>query len=453
MVTMSRLAMRIVTAGLLAGAAAGCTEDDGGRAEECGGLGAACCLAYADNPAGYQFTCDLGNACIDQTCVSTVQVGHGAAVIASSDPTAATHHDPSLGDPWGIVGDVHGELLVANRATTLISGYDEIGRPRGVVSKLDAGPLAGVSARQLRHRAFVVDLGGPAPADFLWAHADGRISASRIGERGGKVVLDRTGARYAGLALLPAADASRDRLYAVDQAAGRIDVLDGDLRPVVAPGAFAAPGLAPLVAHGIAQIDGQIWVAYAAPLADGSGAVEPDAGRVVIFDADGVKVEDLAGSDALAAPWAMVRAPESGFGALNGCALVASAGKGTIEAWCKDGGRFAYRGPLLAEDGQPVVIEGLRGIAFGGAGCDGVASLYATARNRVGVSQVWAIQWSSQSRPSWHLCRCACTVGGDVTGTVFHNLYVNSLQFPGACGNQCANDAAIAPAGTTCAPF
>jgi uncharacterized protein (TIGR03118 family) len=133
---------------------------------------------------------------------------------------------------------------------------------------------------------------------------------------------------------------------------------------VAAPGAFVdhniPSGFAPF---GIQNIGGDIWVAYAKQDADKEDDVPGRGlGFVNVFTPNGQLIRRVVSSIGLNAPWGMAMAPAN-FGLFSNRLLVGNFGDGTISAY--DAGTGIFLGKLLTSSFQPLVIEGLWGIAFG----------------------------------------------------------------------------------------
>lgn len=166
--------------------------------------------------------------------------------------------------------------------------------------------------------------------------------------------------------------------------------------------------------------------------------IDPTRGRIGIFAPDGRLLQELDRADVLAEPWGMARAPEAGFGDLNGCGVVANRGSGQLHAWCRDDAqRFTYRGPLRDEDGAALVIEGVHGLAFSAADGQDQAA-FVTARRLFGGA-VLTIQWGPLGgRPTPRTCLCACELGGDAFWTQPVTVLANNVTFGDRCRSACA---------------
>lgn len=428
------------------------TQTSAERSNDCGGPGAACCLTSPGNPDGYQFTCDVGFACVNEVCEFTGDFGGFVPeILVSTSVADAVPIDDTLVDPWFV--DAAGPVIVGNRGNGSIAFYDGVGTHTGVLTTAGE-PTGGV---RNRGDGFQVKIStGTAAADLLWADETGRIYGAVLTDAGAEPATvwfdgSRDRARFTGLALRPDAGDAGDRLYAVDARNDRIAVWDDTGRPLAPVGEFIAPGLEDTFhPYGIAQIEGQLWVSYVESTADGD--VSKDRGQVAIFDADGFFIEFLDHADVLAAPWGMAQAPASGFGDLNACALIANSGDGALHAWCRDTEhRFTYRGPVPDGQGRPIVVEGLRGISFawsdaGAAGPEAIA--YVTARRTLGGA-VGVIQVDAFARPSHRACTCDCHDADDAW-QIGITVFANNVTYAGKCSYACQHNYDPVPMGRTC---
>jgi uncharacterized protein (TIGR03118 family) len=98
-------------------------------------------------------------------------------------------------------------------------------------------------------------------------------------------------------------------------------------------------------------------------IAADSETLQPDRGRVAMFDLEGALVKVFADDRRLNAPWGLAVAPDD-FGPLSGALLVGNfGGRGRIAAYDIERNRFI--GFLQTPTGSLVEIEGLWGLQFG----------------------------------------------------------------------------------------
>jgi uncharacterized protein (TIGR03118 family) len=214
------------------------------------------------------------------------------------------------------------------------------------------------------------------PAHYIFATEDGTIS----GWNAGAVLtvdLSASGAVYKGLAL--GSSGGKNYLYAADFGLGRVEVFDGSFHPVALAGSFSDPtlpvGFAPF---NIQNIRGRLYMTYA--LRDAAGLDDvpgPGNGYVNAFDPNGMLLARLASGGPLNSPWGLAPAP-AGFGAFGGALLIGNVGDGRINAFNPTTGEWL--GALENATGEPVSIQGLRGLTFGnGSRAGDPHTLYFTA--------------------------------------------------------------------------
>jgi uncharacterized protein (TIGR03118 family) len=169
------------------------------------------------------------------------------------------------------------------------------------------------------------------------------------------------------------------QLYATNFRAGTIDVFDSSYAPVNMPGTFTDPNLpAGYAPFNIIDLGNLLYVTYAlqdaAKKDDVAGAGH---GFVDVYTTSGVLVQRLITQGSLNSPWGMALAPSS-FGPLGGDLLVGNFGNGMINAFNPSTG--AFLGTLNDTSGNPLVNQGLWGLAFGN-GSQGTltSTLYFTA--------------------------------------------------------------------------
>jgi uncharacterized protein (TIGR03118 family) len=298
--------------------------------------------------------------------------------IASDIPGMASTLDPNMINPWG---------LTRLNGTRQGSGWYAAYNGTGLVDDLSIVPGAGDGVALEVQSASGAFPGVPAGAcvankGFVFTTLDGTLQTPATSSSTMIVVNNSAlGAVYTGctswavsrgLPLMP------QTLYAANSAGGveAYDENNGQFSPVsLAPGAFVDPnipmGFKP---YGIYCLGtGNIWVAYS------NGTAGSGQGYVDAFDENGNLLLSLEQGNWMNQPYGMVNAPASGFGAANKALLVAMTGSGTIAVFNPSTGKFS--GFLKNSSGQPVVIQGIRGIAFGNGSLYGgpTTTLYFTA--------------------------------------------------------------------------
>ena len=297
--------------------------------------------------------------------------GYAVTNLVSDVPGLTTNQDANLVNGWGVVAGPTTPMWVSDNGSGKSTVYDGTGAlkltvtipsatgsgqgvPTGIVFNLGASPTS---------NDFLVSGAGSA-ARFMWSTEDGAIAAWAGGASATIRFVATDGAVYKGLAM--AGDGNTHfRLYAADFHNGKIDVIDSGFVKTSVSGGFADPQV-PATFHpfNIMNIQGNLYVSYALccePNSDDEVAGR-GLGYVNVFDADGNLIKRVASRGKLNAPWGMALAP-AGFGKFSHHLLVGNFGDGTINAYDLVDASFA--GQLRSASGQPIVIDGLWGIAFG----------------------------------------------------------------------------------------
>jgi uncharacterized protein (TIGR03118 family) len=286
----------------------------------------------------------------------------------------AASHDRQLVNGWGLAASSTGPWWIADEARSLSTLYASDGHKQALTVVVPGGPTGVVYNGG---SGFVVRAGGAAaPARFLYACEDGRIrgwapTVPHGWSARAETAVDDSGtaAVFRGLALARLPDGSQ-RLYATDFHNGRVDVFDSRWRPVRVPGAFVDRSIPEWYApFGILAAGDRVFVTYAfrAPV---NGNDSPTGGYVDEFDLEGRLLARVGRMGGLAEPWGLAVAPR-GFGRLGGNLLVANFGTGRINAFERRGRSWSYRGELLGDNGRPLSVPGVWGIAFGTGGMSG----------------------------------------------------------------------------------
>jgi uncharacterized protein (TIGR03118 family) len=286
----------------------------------------------------------------------------------------AARHDPQLVNAWGIAASPTGPWWTANEARGSSTLYAANGRKQALTVSVPCGPTGVVYHGG---PGFLVRGGGrSAPARFVYACEDGTIRAwaptvPDNWSAQAEIVVDGAGtaAVFKGVAFATLPDGSH-RLYATDFHNGRVLAFDSRWRPVRVAGGFRDPSIAPgYEPFNVLAAGDRLFVSYAQPApVDGNDA--PTGGFVDEFDLQGRLLARIGRATRLDEPWGLALAPR-GFGALGGALLVANFGSGRIDAYVRHGSGWSFAGPLRASDGEPLVVSGLWGIAFGTGGMSG----------------------------------------------------------------------------------
>lgn len=291
-------------------------------------------------------------------------------VLVSDGNVAADVTDPNLQNGWGIAFNPNGPVWVSDNGTGKSTLYDGTGKIVPLVVTIpgtggeSSAPTGIVFAGG---NDFVVSNGTTSgPARFIFVTEGGTIAgwAPNVNPNTAIVVPEpATGAVYKGLAL--SGNGTTHLLYATDFHNSRVDVFDGNFKPVMMPGAFMDPFLPKNYApFGIQAINGDIYVSYAAK--ESADAEDETAGAglgfVDVYSPTGMLLGRMASRGVLNAPWGMAVAPLS-FGEFGGALLVGNFGDGTINAFDPRSGHFL--GTLRDQHQHRIRIDGLWGIAFG----------------------------------------------------------------------------------------
>jgi uncharacterized protein (TIGR03118 family) len=230
---------------------------------------------------------------------------------------------------------------------------------------------------------FVMSANGKCvPSQLIIASETGRIwGLSPDVSPDGFVLIDRSnvGAIYKGVAVIR--DSSGNPLLlAADFHNNRIDVFDGNLNLIRTPSFVLQnplPGFAPF---NVMFLGGTVYITYAEQDADAEDDVPgPGLGIVAAFDVSGNQIWATSGGT-LNAPWGMQLA--ASFGPFTNVLLVGNFGDGRINV--VDPVRGGIMGQLDDTDGNPIMIDGLWGLALPDDVVNAVASAvyFAAGPNR-----------------------------------------------------------------------
>jgi uncharacterized protein (TIGR03118 family) len=303
----------------------------------------------------------------------------------SNVPGAAIFPDANLTNAWGLAFAPGGAFWVnANHSGTsnLFRGDGSLvqlvvtippppNSPSGTISS-PTGMLSNPTT------AFFVP-GSKSAAAFIFSTEDGTISAwnPTVDATHAVIAVDNSanGAVYKGLAF--GSNVDGNHIYASNFRGGTVDVFDSNFAPVSTDGQFRDPhvraGFAPF---GIQNIDGDIWVTYAKQDGEKMDDVGgPGNGFVDIFDTDGHLLRRFAEHGVLNSPWGLARAPY-GFGQFSGDILIGNPQDGRINAFDSQGN---FQGALRRPNGEPVKIDKLWALQFGGGAKSNPEMLFFTA--------------------------------------------------------------------------
>lgn len=290
---------------------------------------------------------------------------------AANNIYGSSGSDARLINAWGVAFNPSGFVWVANNGSSTSTLYDGNGVPQSLIVSIPPGVSGNAMPTGIvfnGHQDFMVTANGMSGASaFIFAGQAGTLSgwSPGVDMTHAVTVFDGgpAGTVYTGLAL--ASQGASDFLYAADFHHATVDMFDSNFAKANVAGSFvdqAMPaGYAPF---GIQAIGGQIYVSYARQDAQELNPVAgAGLGAVDVFDTSGHLVTRLvAPGGALNMPWGMAMAPAN-FGPFSNALLVANTGDGTISAFNPTTG--AFMGTLSTSAGNAVMIDGLRGIAFG----------------------------------------------------------------------------------------
>jgi uncharacterized protein (TIGR03118 family) len=309
--------------------------------------------------------------------------GHAAPYmqtdLVSNIAGLATITDPNLVNPWGVAFSPTGPFWVSDQGTNVSTLYRDTTTGPTQVSLIvstpttSTGPQGPTGQVNNTTSSFLV---GASPANFIFANLNGTISAWNSGlGTSAQVVATTAGAVYTGLAI----DPTTSRIYAADNAHGRIDVFNGAFQPVsLGATAFVDPSLpAGLVPFNVQTINGSIYVTYAPAGRVAQTTAAAGTGAVAVFSTSGAFVSQLISGSALASPWGVALAPTS-FGLFGGDLLVGNFSYADSDINAFDPTTGAYVGSIpIALGGQSA--GGLWALDFGNGGSAGSSNtLYVT---------------------------------------------------------------------------
>jgi uncharacterized protein (TIGR03118 family) len=333
-------------------------------------------------------------ACLALGCTEDLELSYATESLVSNVPGRARTTDPLLVSPWGLAAGPSSPFWVVNGGSETATVYDGNGlpqppdAPRAVRGPgLPTEPTGAVF--DFTEAFAVPGDDGPAPSPLVVVGRDGRISAVRTDVDPPEAVVVRdasaAGADYTGVAL--ADDPTLGPLlYVANFGAGRVEVYRDDLSAAkLAPRAFVDPelpvGYAPF---GVRALGTFIWVTYA--LRQESAEVRTGLGNgiVSVFSSDGTFQRRFHTGGELDAPWSVDQVPPSFIDEDDCAVVVGNLGDGRILVFDTASGELL--GPLTDDDGNPIVIDGLRALRFGrGAPAGDVGTLYFTAATEGGA--------------------------------------------------------------------
>ena len=284
-------------------------------------------------------------------------------LVGDNDEYNPAHIDPNLINGWGISFPSSGPAWVSSEGaglSVIYTGDGSTARPPVVIPPAGSAPSSHPTG-QVFNPTTDFKLPNGNPARFIFATAEGGVSGWNTGNNAVRMIND-PGDAYLGIAL--AADGGNNFLYVANFSEGEIEVFDKNWAEVEGK-EFDDPDIpAGYSPFNIQAIDGKLYVMYAkVNPEEGEEEPGPGLGFVDIFNPNGTLVKRFISNGQLNAPWGIAKAPIGfwGEGSENtNVFLVGNFGDGRINAFDEDGNFLGQ----LRQHGNPIIIEGLWGIAF-----------------------------------------------------------------------------------------
>jgi uncharacterized protein (TIGR03118 family) len=275
--------------------------------------------------------------------------------------TGAKHSDPQLVNAWGVAYAPGSPFWVSDEGTGLSTLYDALGNKQSLIVTIPTFSGSGVgSPTGMVYNGSTEFKIMTWTSAFMFATLDGTISGwSHFSPNAALIGAKHSGAMYNGLAIT--SYPSGNHIYATDIAHGKVDMYDGTFTLIKS---FTDTNLPPnFVPSGIQDINGQLYIAFV-DVNGGTG------GFIDIFKEDGTFVKTLISGAPLNQPWGIAMAP-SNFGVLSNTLLVGNNidKAGTINGFDPNTGAFV--GTIRNKLGNPIKIDQLWAIKFGGGGGSG----------------------------------------------------------------------------------
>jgi uncharacterized protein (TIGR03118 family) len=298
----------------------------------------------------------------------------------------AEHEDVTLVNPWGMAFFPGGPFWINDNGSGISALYQGDGTGFLGMNPALAFSVPRAPTGIVANTSFGFNLkANSMPALFIFDTENGTIlawnlalgvpSAAELEPDATKNCTDGKTPVYKGLAL--GVNKTGVFLYATNFRCATVDVFDSTFKPATLGGKFRdsqiPQGFAPF---GIANIDGNLVVTYAKQddqkHDDVAGVGN---GFVDIFDTNGNLIKRFASHGKLNSPWGIAQAPFN-FGQSSNDLLIGNFGDGHINAFDRDG---HCHGQLRDPSQQPIAIDGLWALTFGGALDSGPGTLYFTA--------------------------------------------------------------------------
>lgn len=283
--------------------------------------------------------------------------------------------DPLIVNAWGMARGAGTPWWISDQGSGWSTLYNGVGTKQSLVVSIPAA--AGLPVGSPTGIVFSPSTSGEFAVEghqgvFIFDSLDGTISAwaPAAGLFAAHLVLDNSASKASYTALAITNKPSGNFLFAVDNANNVVDIYDGTFSLT---GTFAADPSIPagFSVFGIQDISGTVYVTFAANNGGPGGFVDT-------YKEDGTLIGTFAEGFPLNQPWGLAVAPAN-FGRLSNTLLVSNnTNAGTINAFDAKG---KFVGTLKRNSGDPIVIDQLWAIAFGGGTTNNGATnaLYYTA--------------------------------------------------------------------------
>jgi uncharacterized protein (TIGR03118 family) len=299
--------------------------------------------------------------------------------------------DPLLANAWGLARGATSAWWISDNDTGWSTLYDASGKQvplRVMIPTAGNGPASPTGLNGPGTPTGIVYNGSQTDfqvqgwsAPFIFATLDGTISAWAPGLNANQAIIavdnSASKAMYTGLAIT--SKPSGNFLYAADNTNNHIDMFDGSFNLVKSFSDPSAPSN--LSVFGIQDINGLLYVAYAVPNIGAGGLID-------LFTEDGTFVKTLIQGTRLNQAWGIAAAPRN-FGPLSNTLLVSNNSvNGTINGFDPVTGNFV--GTIKDENGKPIILNNLWGIAFGGGNKSNGATneLFVTVGQGIGTAEL-----------------------------------------------------------------
>lgn len=305
--------------------------------------------------------------------------------LVSDIPGRARSTDANLVNPWGLAHSPTGPWRVSDNGTGVSTQYTRNGesvQPTVTIPPPTSTPGATAAPTGLvfnsTHDFVVTQSGKSAPSQFISATEDGTLSgwSPTVDLNRAILVVDRSsvglGAVYKGLTT--GHNNSGNFLFAANFRFGTVEMFDAHFRlvksftdeQVATDCPLANQCFAPF---GIQNIANELYVTFALqnPAKHDDVAGQGN-GFIDVFDTNGSLIRRFAAHGKLNSPWGLALAPAT-FGVFSNAVLIGDFGDGRISAFAP--GTGSLLGQLKDENGHPITISGLWGLAFGNGGVAG----------------------------------------------------------------------------------